>query len=212
MTLQVKYIGQSRAYAKCSEHEDKRPSVAINLDGPHVCEWHCFSCGKSGRISNDALIKMSNHKKHTTKPLTNFNWQGLSDKYAFDYIWELGTNIKPFEVTDTVLQMVGCGWDGEAWTFPERNENNEIVGIMRRFPDSFKVMVDGSQRGLYLPHQTILEDREIVFIPELPLLITEGVSDLCTVLDLGYQGIGKSQCSGKEEMIVAWLKNNGYIS
>ncbi len=73
-------------------------------------------------------------------------------------------------VSVAALKELGTGWDGRAWTFPERNGLGVIVGVSRRFEDGSKRCATGSRRGLtYSDGWTELPG---------PALIVEGASDV----------------------------------
>ena len=69
------------------------------------------------------------------------------------------------------LVALGIGRDRDAWTFPERNVNGEIVGIAKRPTRGKKHMVTGSKRGLTMAWPL---DGYAGSSPNDPILIVEG--------------------------------------
>lgn len=99
-----------------------------------------------------------------------------------------------WQVDSRILQMMQTGWDGEAYTFPVRNANDEIIGITRRWPDGTKGMVKGSQVGIHIPRVN-WDNLETLFI-------CEGASDTATALDMGLRAIGRVSCqTGRDHII-----------
>lgn len=194
-------ITNRRAYVKCPYHKDSNPSLVITLEGPHTGKWYCFSCGKAGVLTKDKLEKLLKRKPKRTRPTP-------IDLIALNSMYINQCNKVPFVgICNKIYQDLELGWDGEAWTFPMRDYKGEITGIHRRFPDGFKCCVGGSSRGLFVPKSLIN--------PHFPrfIYITEGVSDLCFLLNQGDYGIGRMDCNMIEE-VVQWIDNNytsGYI-
>lgn len=198
MKLQIKYINDKRAFAHCPNHEDKNPSFEITLQGEYTGHYFCHSCGVSGELTKPILHQILSRKvkgkdDHRTNPI---NWKELSDKYVNDYFW-MKQKDKPFDVDFYYLTLISCGWDGEAFTFPMVNSEEEIIGIPRRFPDGFKCMVEGSRLGLIIP--------KINYAISQPLFICEGISDTATVLDMGYSAIGRPNNDACLDMVKEWI-------
>ncbi len=118
------------------------------------------------------------------------NWNTLQSCYFQAFIGTSETKLSsPFEVRALTLISMGTGWDGEAYTFPVRNANDEIIGITRRWPDGTKGMVKGSQTGIFIPRinwPTVKRD--------WTLFICEGASDTATAIDMGLKAIGRLSC------------------
>lgn len=100
------------------------------------------------------------------------------------------------------LKRLNVGWDGKAYTFPMSNNFGNIIGIRRRFPNGHKISVTGSKTGLFIP--TNLAKSE-------PLFITEGPTDLAAALDLGFDAIGRPNCSSSVDMTVEFCKGRSEI-
>ena len=122
------------------------------------------------------------------------NWNTLNDCYVNTYRHPLKD--KPFDAIRQTLRNLETGWDGEAYTFPVRNANDEIIGITRRWPDGTKGMVKGSQAGIYIPriHWPFT-------VRDWTLFICEGASDTATAIDMDLFAIGRVSCqTGKDHI------------
>ncbi len=135
-------------------------------------------------------------KKRFKAPI---NWNTLNKLYGQKITSEQFFKlVKEWNIDGDVLDNLLLGWDGEAYTFPTRNPDGEIIGIQRRFKDGSKCMVKGSSLGLFIPS-----------IPtEDNLYITEGVSDLACLIDLGFYGIAKPSAKVGNQMVVDFVEKN----
>lgn len=228
-TLKISHVGSSKAYATCVKHVDKRPSVVIDLDGEYRGCFRCFSCGWHGKLSDKELAKIMTKRKKRNRLIT-LDWEKLNQEYV--YCSGLLKTI-PFNVSLNSVCDFGLGWDGLAYTFPMRNPQGQVIGIQRRFPDGTKCCVEGSSLGLFLAegyygtNLTGIVDCRARQRPSLPcsmrdsidtcglsdvstlpspLFICEGVSDSCSVYDLGFHAIGRASCQGQEDMIKEYLE------
>ncbi|MBX3401099.1 MAG: hypothetical protein KF873_20390 [Gemmataceae bacterium] len=87
--------------------------------------------------------------------------------------------------------LAGC------WTFPERNAQGTIIGLLRRYRNSQKKTMKGSRRGLYLP--TGWQDRSG------PLFVVEGPSDTLAMTAAELSVIGRPSNSGGASLTVELL-------
>lgn len=101
-------------------------------------------------------------------------------------------------VDTQALVSLGCAWTGKAWAFPMRNEFGEIIGIRLRNEEGRKWAVTGSRSGLFVPSDC-----------DKTAWICEGPTDTAAALSLGLFGVGRPSCLGQEEMISAFLKQQG---
>ena len=105
-------------------------------------------------------------------------------------------------VSVAALKELGTGWDGRAWTFPERNGLGVIVGVSRRFEDGSKRCATGSRRGLtYSDGWTELPG---------PALIVEGASDVAAGITLGLSTIGRPSNVGGRKMLTKVLLRHSH--
>jgi hypothetical protein len=100
------------------------------------------------------------------------------------------------------LKQLAIGWraDGKAWTFPERDHERRITGILCRYGDGHKLVISGSKRGLYLPKGW--ED-----IPG-PVFVPEGASDVAALLSRGLCAIGRPSAKGGVEELVKLFQSS----
>lgn len=176
----------------CHWHESQKGSadLEVTIEGKFSGYYYCYGCQKSGQVPmSDVEILRAKRTKGTQKP-TNINWTRLNQEYITKRM--TGQVSKPLRVSEETLNKLEWGWDYTAATFPERNENDEIIGILRRFPDRNKGVVSGSKRGLTIPR--------IKFDPSKKLYICEGLSDLSVILEAGCQGIARPCANFSSEM------------
>lgn len=99
------------------------------------------------------------------------------------------------------LQRLGVGWchDETAWTLPERNHSNEVVGIQYRNADGCRWMHRDAKRGLIIPEGWDSGgDR---------LLLPEGHSDVAALISNGHSAIGRPSCKYGAEFLGQILKH-----
>ena len=137
-------------------------------------------------------LKMPKKKKFKAP----INWNTLNKLYEQKITrTQICDLAKEFVIYSGFLIHLGMGWDGEAYTFPVKSPDGEIIGIQRRFKDGSKCMVKGSSLGLFV---SCLE-------PQDTLYITEGVSDLACLLDLGFYGIAKPSAKVGNQMVIEYV-------
>jgi hypothetical protein len=76
--------------------------------------------------------------------------------------------------------------DYEAWLFPMRDGNGNLIGLRARAHDGSKWSVDGSRNGLFYPYCE----------PENELWVVEGGTDTAALRSLNLFVIGRPSCSG----------------
>ncbi len=96
-------------------------------------------------------------------------------------------------VASWALDELRVGWDGKAWTFPERNADGLIVGVNRRFEDGGKRCATGSRRGL--TYSDSWQDARG------PVLIVEGGSDVASGITLNVCSVGRPSNVGGVPML-----------
>jgi len=105
-------------------------------------------------------------------------------------------------VSQASLRRLNVGWDGSAWTFPMRDTHGNVIGIQRRFPDGKKNFLKGSRNGLFVPSGLASNET---------LLICEGVSDVGSALDLGFEAIGRASCNTGAEMLSECVRGRDVV-
>src|SRR5262245_44915940 len=88
------------------------------------------------------------------------------------------------------LVALGVGWSEAdvAWTFPERDGKEGVIGILRRYKNGRKKVMAGSHRGLYLPRGW--ENGAG------PVYLPEGPSDVAALVGVGMRAVGRPSCTG----------------
>lgn len=113
------------------------------------------------------------------------------------------TSLQPLSdqlgVSVRALERLNTGYNDHTWTFPMRNDQEEICGIRIRSHNGKKWCVTGSREGLFWPLGVALVDKE-------PLVLPEGPSDTATLLDLGFCAIGRPACDHGFDLIASILK------
>ena len=103
---------------------------------------------------------------------------------------EFGVSVKSLKE----LQIGAAIWWGRKhYTFPLIDGNRKIVGIRLRCGES-RVSVPGSQNALFWPVGVKAESDELLFLPE-------GYSDTAAMRDMGFEAIGRPNCSAGLEHI-----------
>ena len=119
--------------------------------------------------------------------------------------WRKAATPKPLEILAELLgvgvpslQYLGVGWNGSAWTIPERNAAGLIIGVSLRARNGKKWMDFDSRHGLAYHSKSLNEVTQ-------PILIVEGMTDTATALTLGLAAVGRPNnvCGG--EMLVTLL-------
>ena len=93
------------------------------------------------------------------------------------------------------LLRLGIVWAAphRAWAFPMCDATRQVIGVRLRADDGRKWAVAGSHNGLFWPDGLAGTG---------PLLVCEGPTDTATMLDLGYDAIGRPSCTGAVDMVI----------
>lgn len=106
--------------------------------------------------------------------------QSLTNEFVAQKRQELASSLG---VTVKSLEMLGCGWSEDHWTFPERNHCQTVVGINTRYADGSKRQETGGKRGLFYPTNWRSMSGTIYLV--------EGASDTAAMLSHGHCAIGR---------------------
>lgn len=85
-----------------------------------------------------------------------------------------------------------------AWTFPMVDAAGAVCGVRLRTEDGHKFSLTGGTEGLFVPDG--LADGGG------PLLVCEGPTSLAALLDLGYDAIGRPNCTGGGDLLLGYLR------
>jgi 5S rRNA maturation endonuclease (ribonuclease M5) len=111
--------------------------------------------------------------------------------WAFDTInHRRGGRALIFDAGDLIRS---CG--NRVWSFPMRDVSGNVVGIRLRDDGGDKWAVAGGRDGLFVPSELDGDD----------LLICEGPTDAAALLDLGFNAVGRSCCTGGARLLATWL-------
>lgn len=89
--------------------------------------------------------------------------------------------------------------DDNAWAFPMRDENSVLIGIRFRNESGSKWAVTTSRNGLFIPRGCNFKDT---------LYIVEGPTDCAAACTLGWNAIGRPNCSANEDMIIRFINQS----
>jgi hypothetical protein len=113
------------------------------------------------------------------------NWQEMLDLWPLpDYA--LAQLVGKLGVPRSSILALRVGYDPEeaCWVFPERDDRDRIVGLLRRF-DHNKMSCERSHRGLTLPCYA-------GGLPPGPVYLAEGASDTAALHSVGRLAVGRS--------------------
>ena len=188
----------------CPSHNDvNTPNLCVNkteINGKPKGYGYCYACGYRIDIDPREIDKMSKRKTVCRKTVP-IDWKNLTDTYVreIDRTWAWVHLAKEWNVKPIVLNYYNIGFDTQAFTAPMKNENGEITGVLRRFPDGRKICVNGSQLGLFMPNKPITQP-----------VVVEGVSDAAMITELGFWGLGLPSASFGHDIAKKFLDNQNY--
>ncbi len=122
--------------------------------------------------------------------------RAISEARLTNLAGELGVIVKS-------LCALDCGWNGRAFTFPERDADGRVIGIATRTPDGRKSSMKGGKRGLVLPRD--LNERPG------PRLVVEGPTDVSACLSMGLAAVGRPSARAGVAQLVALLRDRDVI-
>jgi hypothetical protein len=149
--------------------------VSVPFDGIAAVVFHSIGNQGSSTVANEKRI----------------NWIRMQNRFKAKLtVQRLNALAAELGVSTQSLERLGIGWSAEdqAWTFPERDHQRHIIGILRRYEDGEKMVISGGRRGIYLP-------KGWEEIPG-PVFIPEGVSDVAALLSRGLCAVGRPAATG----------------
>jgi hypothetical protein len=127
-------------------------------------------------------------------------WRPRAKRWRERGISEVARLAQSLGVSVAALKALHTGWDGKAWTFPEKNGDGLVIGVTRRFLDGAKRCAVGSRRGLtYYQGWRLLDG---------PVLIVEGASDVAAGLTMCIPTIGRPSNVGGLPMLIRLLRGS----
>ncbi len=152
-----------------------------------------------GTLADTYLLPVKKKRTRTDWELDAI-WRPRVERWRENGRCEVGRLAVKIGVSLAALRELETGWDGRAWTIPERNGTGLIVGVSRRFEDGAKRCAVGSRRGLtYSDGWNGLQG---------PVLIVEGASDVAAGITLGLSTIGRPSNTGGKDMLVQLLRSS----
>jgi len=148
------------------------------------------------RIDGKA-IKVKEIKKN--KPIS-INWGNLNSIYQTNYDKYIPLLLeKKWDVTRSTLRKLGVGYNGLACTFPTFDANLQIIGIQRILPCNAKRMIKGSKLGIFIPYSFRWQEN---------IFIVEGAHDTATLIDMGFNTIGRLSATCGANIITTLVKKH----
>ena len=86
----------------------------------------------------------------------------------------------------------------DAWAFPMRDGDGNIIGIRLRNEQGKKWAVPGSREGLFYPEAKS---------DETTLVVCEGPTDTAAALTIGLNAVGRPSCLGAMELLRSWVRH-----
>ena len=174
-----------------------------------VQEGSVKQCGDAGwlHILIEQNAKFQRPNKYSCRISIDFgkekDFSGLARLYKQQLTKEkLQQLSKQLKISAESLTKLNIGWDGKAYTFPMSEAKGKIIGIRRRFPNGRKVSLTGSKTGLFIPADLPSEGL---------LLICEGTTDTAAALDLGFNAVGRPNCSSCVDMTAGFAKGRNVV-
>ena len=173
---------------------------------PRVSEGSIKQCGEAGylHILRDDPNWQAQPRMRTVRlnsPVERRpDFAVLAAKYAAAIdMTELQNFAKELGVSSKSLSRLRIGWAKccGAWSFPMLDADELVQGIRLRNWAGEKWSIRGSRDGLFLP--TGLDFAEL-------LLICEGATDTASMLDLGFEAVGRPSCMGGRKLIIEILQ------
>ena len=107
---------------------------------------------------------------------------------------------KTFRVAPKTLRDMEIGWSvtKNAVAFPMKRLGNRLLGIRFRTPRGSKFAAKGSKQGLFIPN---------TFHRKQGIVVCEGPTDTASMLDLGFNAIGRPSCNSGSMLIAELAKD-----
>lgn len=93
------------------------------------------------------------------------------------------------------MVVLGVGWNGEAWTWPIRNDRRQIIGMSLVDRHGKASFMEGSFEGFYIP--------DCLGCNGGPLLIAEGPFATARCINAGFDAIGRPGVRGNVGYAIA---------
>ena len=190
---------------RCPFHDDHHPSAEIRLCKDGVWRFNCYTCQERSldvydvrRLTGVEGTKLPPPRRvELSEEPPESDWEALQTRYVSRVVAvELNVLAASLGVSPTALRRLEVGWNGQAWTFPMRDAEMNVVGLARRWPDGHKKFL--GHTGIFVPDGGLPEQAT-------QILVAEGTSDVAMLLDMGFVAVGRPSCQGTIEPLLAML-------
>jgi len=191
----------------CLVKPDKSAAICMRHGdgGAKEIQFKDGQIGYLHRLSDSVGFSTYEHPSHQAKPQPAIDW-GRRAADAFDGAEDHRARLADLlGVTTESLTALGVGFDGSAWTFPEKDAAGKPIGISRRLvtptkDGKNKLAARFSSRGLTYArggHNT-----------PGPILLVEGGSDAAALLSIGLCVIGRPSNTGGLPLLIELLEKH----
>jgi hypothetical protein len=215
----------------CPCHDDKHASASGVYDDTGF-SFKCHCCGaKTQEVVAELGLSMSDVRpsgssafRGSKKP-GGFSPKPKPQKMSVEDVTAIAEaavgDDEPIEqlasilhVRPEALKALGVGYiehgrypSGEAeepyWTFPERDDQGQIVGVNKRYKRGKKLHIKGSARGLIYAPGVLDSDPDLILCPE-------GGSDVAACGSMGIAAVGRPGNDSGVEMLANFLAPHIY--
>lgn len=175
----------------CLVAREDQPSSAVCQRVESPCRWQ--DAGWFHRLRHDSTIR-ARAVRVITAAAPSADFAALASDYERAMTsTQLSRLANQLEVRKESLRRLRAGWSGRAWSFPMSDAAGSARGIRLRYPDGTKLSAKGGREGLFIPSRLAKDGT---------LLIAEGPTDTAALLDLGFDAVGRPNCSGGMRLTV----------
>lgn len=206
----------------CPSHDEDTPSFVVYED---TQKFYCYGCGVHGDVidfismmhkvnfssaceilsgtmtATPILIK---REPKIVAPLSDAILEHYRSLYAKHKTWDgYLAGARGLGVSKESFELVGAAWSpkASAFMFPQYDCDRNIIGFRFRNAAGAKWSLSGGATGLFIPTNFVFE-KTVVF--------TEGPTDLCAALTLGFSNvIGRPSAFGGRKLIAEFIGRFG---
>lgn len=175
-----------------------RAMKCMRVESPHACDgggwYHFYLDGKIDFVPKE--------KEIAPKEIDAY---GMMRRFEADHDREFDFVLaEKLGVSVESIKYLGAVYTKKynAWAFPMRDGNGNIIGIRLRNMSGFKWAVRGSLQGVFIPQSYAVNQNTICYLPE-------GPTDTLALLSVGLYAIGRPNCMCGAKIINQYLKKIG---
>lgn len=171
--------------------ERRLPVIQIKEEAEPVIDWTVFA----------TRLRSNRDHELTNKQVISINAEEERQRLAA----KIGVKVESLQALwvgygiEEGVSKYGKPWKQEYWSFPERNHQGRVTGIVRRIdksgtglPDK-KLSMKGGRSGVYY--------EPLWFTRSGPVYIAEGGSDTAALISMGASAIGRPSCSSAKCLV-----------